>query len=228
MTKLFEMVNLFLWSPLLMTSMVLGQQELPYFITFKHHTADLRYECYDEFVKVHDFLYQDYVNDLIATSNMTAAIATKLDSTWSTKTYKFDATKKTDTTYNRQLQLCNQAVCNSALAIIIARGCCDFCRKSCRRRMLTETSSTDALLRGQDRQMQQLLEELVPVRDPLTGFVVVKNEGNSSVLASTSGAQGMGVIRSFYSTVQTYIEGTCRDILLGTTYRILAMNIVPK
>jgi hypothetical protein len=212
-------VALFLLSSLFLTSV---RSQTPYFLSFYHEEVKT---CVDVFVKIRDNVYIDYVNDLIATSNMTSTIATQIDSDWSTTTYKFPTSTDLSSrllSASRSLQSC-PIPCNSHINLIIVRGCCDICTRSCRRRKL-EASSDKAF-----RDLQTTsLRDVEPVRDS-TGFIVVKSEGNMTVSQSRSNTlQGTSIAREFYQSVQKNLldSDRCKGILLATTYKVMEMKVV--
>jgi hypothetical protein len=216
MTKTFTMLSVL--SAMILTSM--ASTESPYFLSFHHPTVDLRTTCAEEFGMVRNAIFKDYVNDLIATSTMNTSVANKLDSTWFYP-YTFP---ESNTTNVRRLP-CYLSLCRLSILIIIARGCCDFCNKPCRRRHLEEKDGSIKT----PRQLQSTMLDVEVVRSTDTGFVIVKSEGNSTILdSSVATGQGTGIAQEFYATVQKHFDATndCRSILLGTHYKIMEMKVV--
>jgi hypothetical protein len=215
MTKTKIMLSVL--STMILTSM--AATESPYFLAFQHPTVDLRTTCTQEFEMVRNAIFKDYVNDLIATSSMSTSVANKLDSTWSNP-YKFPASNSTNV--RRVLPFCTLPICSLSILVIIARGCCDFCNK-CRRRDLEENYGKKF------RQLEPTIYNVEVVRNSETGLVVVKSEGNSTILdSSVTTGQGTGIAQEFYATVQNNFDATndCRSILLGTHYQIMEMKVV--
>jgi hypothetical protein len=209
------------------TSRAFGQQShLPYFLAFTHPTVDVRLHCNTEFGAVQDAIYQDYVNDLIATTNLTETIATEIDPSWSTTTSPLT---NESNIHHRELS-CSR-YCNQALAIIITKRCCNFCGvHGCRRRALTKNSANgkdDVGVGSIRRNVLETTVTVVPVRDETTGDLIVMTKGNSTVLdTSVTTVPGTAIAREFYTTVQMYLDvnDPCREILLGTNYEVMAMT----
>jgi hypothetical protein len=215
MTKTCSMLSVL--STMILTSM--ASTESPYFLSFQHPTVDLRTICTQEFEMVRNAIFKDYVNDLIATSTMNTSVANKLDGTWSNP-YKFPTSNSTNV--RRVLPICTLPICSLSILVIIARGCCDFCNK-CRHRDLEENYGKKL------RQVDSTILNVEVVRSTETGLVIVKSEGNSTILdSSVTIGQGTGIAQEFYATVQKNFDATndCRSILLGTHYKIMEMKVV--
>jgi hypothetical protein len=211
-------VALFLLSSFFLTSV---SSQTPYFLSFHHHEIKT---CEKAFGKVHNNIYVDYVNDLIATTNMTSTIATQIDSDWSSTTYVFPLiTDTASRLLSASRRLGCSIPCNSHLHLIIARGCCIICDRNCRRRKLE--ASRDKVFR--DLQTTSL-RDAEPVRDS-NGLIVVKSEGNMTIAQSTNNIlQGTSIAREFYQSVQNHFldSDPCKSILLATTYKVMEMKIV--
>jgi hypothetical protein len=234
-----KLVALFLLSSFMVMSIVSAQEDTPFFLLFRHPKVDLTLQCKDVFFKVRDAIYTDYVNSLFATSTINETIASSIDAYWKSTTSTFTKVESTTATSStrsstssanrrRKLPSCGGGVCQDSLAIIISRGCCDFCNKNCRRRLNAQEIPETNMFR---RQLQEsTLLSTAPIRDPVTGYIVVKNSGNSSaaVLSANTGLQGTSIADEFYATVRSSlaVNDPCRDMLLEAHYRVMAMEVI--
>jgi hypothetical protein len=191
----------------------------PYFLVFRHHTANVL-QCTAAFTKIRNAIFADYVKDLIATTNFTRSMATRIDSNWaavsSNQTVTTTGTVPTQNTRNLR---CGGGVCGDSLSVIIQRRCCDACNKNCRRRR--------NLLRQLQTPTTQPILDIEPIRNNTTGYIIVENEGDR-FSSNTTGLPGAKIAAQFYTNVQTIIPPTdpCNAILLETKYRALEMTVV--
>jgi hypothetical protein len=216
---------LLLLSPLLLTS---AQTDTPYFMTFHHPQYNLISTCNTEFHNIRDFIYKDYVKDVIATSYIDTTTAFKLDYAWNTTTYVWPTTSISTTAIppSTVRRLGCSSTCLDKPMIVMANGCCGTCPWKCYRR-LTEEERGSNRLRKLQQTSTSTLDGLEPVRNA-TGLVVVKNKGNVAIVNSTSTLQGTKIAKEFYNAVEKYlaISDPCRQILLGASYETMEMKVV--
>jgi hypothetical protein len=216
MSKLCQViVTLFSLSQFFLLAVHAQSKKTPYFMTFHHPTVDIKATCNDHFYKIRDNIYVDYVKDLIAKTNITDSVASKIDSDWATTKYDFPK--------QRKLNHCTSDDCYSPVHIIMARGCCYLCSQ-CRRRELKEICG-DKMLRS--LQTSSLLD-VVAVRK--NGALVVKSEGDIGVLQlQNQGELGTSMAIEYYQAIKTNYKTTdpCFKILSDSTYKVVEMKVIP-